>query len=160
MRQRPRPAWPLLAVLLLLAVSGCDVSERLDPPVSGCTLIGCESAIAFNIAGAGLKGQAGTVKAEICFNGTCESARLRVGASGAVDAKGNRSLIDASGNDIAVTLFLPDDDYDSETLHDVSLNLTVDGGKPVIVRRSVALSPSQPNGPNCEPVCWSTAIRV
>ena len=153
---RARMVW-----LTVLVIGAAACSSPLD--LSGgdrqvCTAIGCVNAVSFAVTGAGLGPDGGRIVAEACFDGDCARTRYTQEPSGASQATGRRMDVLVESDRVQILLHLPDADYDEATAHEVSLVLRVDGGEPIRVEREVNLDSSQPNGPNCAPVCWGARV--
>lgn len=147
-----------LAAVMLIASAACG-----SPPGPGgavaCTQIGCDSGVTFAVSGVGLDAGGGTVVAEACFDGRCERARYTQEANGAAEWDNTQLQLFVGPDSVEVMLRLPEDDYDPDAAYDVSLELRVDGGEPMRLDRRVHLERSQPNGPDCPPVCWQARVE-
>ena len=150
----------LLGVLLLVSATACGLGERMAVERI-CTARGCQSEVRVRLADLGLGRRAGVVTATMCFDGACSEQRQRFKASGASSGiQGSRLSIEAFDDHIELALRLPPRAYDEETEHPVTLTVSVDGAKPTKVARDVTLERSQPNGPDCEPICWQATIEA
>ncbi|HVM20009.1 MAG TPA: hypothetical protein VM307_08615 [Egibacteraceae bacterium] len=149
--------WWMLAMVLMVVSCRAPAGTGLDG--AGCTEIGCYSGVTFAVSGVGLDASGGRVVAEICVDGDCERARYRQRPDGSARWNNPRVDMSVSEDRVEVTFHLDGEDYDEATAHDVSLWLRVDGGDPISLQREVHLERSQPNGPNCPPVCWQARIE-
>lgn len=152
----------LLLLLMVPAATACNVVQQIGGGgAQACTEIGCESQISVTLDDFELDGGEGVVETRMCFDDRCDEQRTRFTADGA-SFGGQRSKVEVFvvNEELNATLRLPHGDYDDTTEHTVSLEVTVNGGKPVTLERTVTLQRSQPNGPNCEPVCWQATIRA
>lgn len=134
-------------MIALLATSGCVGSQN-------CTLIGCESGVNFDLTDPLEPGQ--EFHASACVGDICREA------SGTVPERGCTTESDlavcgpqSGGTD--VHLSLPSGTYD-ET-YDVRFELISGSGETLAEADvSVDFQRSQPNGPNCGPVCWGASV--
>lgn len=150
-----------LALTVLLAITACGVTEQELGGDVRCTLRGCESQVSVTLPDLGLGGKAGVVKATMCFDDVCDTQRQTFERSGAsFGRQGSDVEVSAFENDLVATLHLPGGNYDATTEHRVTLKVSVDGAKPVTLARAVRLNRTQPNGPECDPVCWQAAIKA
>ena len=124
-----------------------------------CTAMGCVNGVTVSVAGIGLGPEGGRVVAEFCFDGSCERTRYAQQPSGASRSSNPQLEVFVQRDRVDVMLLLPDGDYDEERAHDVTLTLRVAGGDPIRVERQVNLERSQPNGPDCAPLCWGARIE-
>jgi hypothetical protein len=149
----------LLVVGLLVAATGCGLAQQ--PGGQACTGIGCVSQVSVVLPDLGLQGAKGVVTAQMCFDGQCDEQRQRFRANGASFGRQGSSVeVSASDNDVTLMLRLPDVEYDETTVHRLTVKVRVDGGKPVTMERDVTLERGQPNGPECEPVCWQARVEA
>ena len=150
----------LLGVLLLVTTTACGIGERMAVDRM-CTARGCQSEVRVRLADLGLGKQGGVVTATMCFDGACSEQRQRFKASGAsFGIEGSRLSVEALDDHIELALRLPPRVYDEETEHPVTATVSVDGAKATKVARDVTLERTQPNGPDCEPICWQATIEA
>ena len=149
----------VIAFALLLV--GCEALLPITPsPTSdavACTLIGCDSQVIFELDTDLQSGVTYDVTA--CVDGACEEAQVDVPPvnDGAVPA-GQTDKIVISPDDDVVVYVLHGNDFSGS--HIVSLSLDAPDLPSVRVEESVEFERSQPNGPRCEPVCWTATVRV
>ena len=147
----------LLMLAGALVAAGCG---RLGGGMAQvCTEIGCVNGVTVAVAGVGLGAKGGRVVAELCFDGACERGRYVQQPDGAARWDNQQLDMFVSPDAVEVTLQLPEGDYDEATVHEVSLTLRVAGGEPIRVQQQVNLERSQPNGPDCPPVCWQARVE-
>ena len=149
-----------LVAFAVLLVS-CEALLPITPSPNGdavaCTLIGCDSQVIFELDTDIESGITYDVTA--CVDGACEEARVEVPPvnDGAVPA-GQTDNIVISPDDDVVAYVLHGNDFSGS--HIVSLSLDAPGLPSVRVEESVEFERSQPNGPRCEPVCWTATVRM
>lgn len=140
--------WLALSLMVVLVpASGC-VGMR------NCTLIGCESGVSFDLDEPLPPGQEFHVSA--CVGDVCREM------SGTVPERGCTTQSDlmvcgpqSGGTDVHLTL--PSGTYDQ--VYEVHLDLTTGSGETLAeANGSVDFQRSQPNGPNCGPICWSASV--
>jgi hypothetical protein len=151
----------LLLLVGVLLVAGCG--SPLGPGGGGggiaCTEIGCVNGVTVAVTGVGLDAKGGRIVAEMCFDGGCQETRYVQQPDGASRSSNPAVQLFASPDAVEVMFQLPEGDYDEDTGHEVSLVLRVAGGEPIRLQRTVNLERSQPNGPDCPPVCWQARIE-
>lgn len=134
-------------------LSACGLFMPTPLPLV-CTAMGCESQVLFELDVDIAPGTSYSVQA--CVDAQCEDAEIRVPAGGgAIGTVGN---IVVSPIDNVIAFRLHGADYSGS--HAVTLNLELPDGGTVLVEQDVEFERSQPNGPRCEPVCWTATIRV
>jgi hypothetical protein len=111
-------------------------AARADDPPRVCTQIACESGVFFDLADA-KRDVPGTVAATVCVDRRCRRVRR---LSNAIRVKPS-SL---SGSPVRVRAVL----YDRR------------GKRLLRVARSVKVKRTQPNGPDCPPICFSRRLRL
>lgn len=140
--------WLAIGLMVaLLPTSGCVGGQR-------CTLIGCESGVNFDLDDPLEPGQ--EFRASACVGDICREA------SGTVPERGCTTESDlvvctpqSGGTDIH--LRLPDGTYDKT--YDVRFELTSGSGETLAEADvPVDFQRSQPNGPDCDPVCWTASV--
>jgi len=124
------------------------------PPSDGveCTLIGCESQVRFEFDVDIAAGS--TYRLEACIDGGCEEAEVRVPPGGA----GLVGSFFVSPIDDVIVLNLHGGDFSGSRA--VTLLVELPDGGTILVEEEVEFERSQPNGPLCEPVCWTATIPV
>jgi hypothetical protein len=147
----------VLGVLgLIVLLAACDAFNRLPwgtaPSPRACTAIGCESAVVFPVA-IDLEVDI-AYDVEACVDEVCERQVLRVPlpADGPYTgtAQGSISLyIDTD----TITFTLGDRELRGN--HRARLTVLRDGDPIIDDETDVEFARHQPNGPGCEPVCWS-----
>jgi hypothetical protein len=149
----------LVAFAVLLV--GCETLLPITPSPNGgavaCTLIGCDSQVIFELDTDIESGV--TYDFTACVDGACEEARVEVPPvnDGAVPAGQTDNIVISPDADV-VAYVLHGNDFSGS--HIVSLSLDAPGLPSVRVDESVEFERSQPNGPRCEPVCWTATIRM
>jgi CubicO group peptidase (beta-lactamase class C family) len=128
---------------LLLAVASTALAQAPVPPASGpgqvCTEIGCQSGVFFT-AGVYLASHSSVQRVRVCSLGRCRSTRR--GDPPAIA----QPLVLALSSERAIT---------------VTVTAFDRRGHVVLRRRLVArLRRGQPNGPNCEPVCFQADLTL
>ena len=97
----------------------------------------------------------------MCFDDDCQKQRTKFTADGAsFGRQGSRVEVYILDGELHATLRLPEREYDDTTKHNVTLEVRIEGAKPLMVEREVTLVRGQPNGPDCEPVCWQAIINA
>lgn len=149
----------LAGLVLGVILSACVAPPVPDGPFIACTLIGCESQVAFEIGDATDIVSGATYEVEACIDGQCESATVVVppAQGAAIGAGVSGSLVLDPQQDI-VTVRLIGGDYSG--MHTLSLTLTGPDGQRTEIESDTEFERSQPNGPGCEPVCWQATVRV
>lgn len=120
--------------------------------VHECPLIGCDSQVVFEIDYDLRPG--GEYLVEACVEADCERARIRVPSG-----QGGRTVGDLvlSAIDDVVVFVLHGEDYSGS--HAVSLTVESPDQGTITVEEEIEFERTQPNGPECEPVCWSATIQ-
>ncbi len=146
----------IAAVLLLVACDALGV-----PPIGGersCTLIGCGSAVGFNLDVDLVAEVAYEVTA--CVDDLCDEGILEVPppADGPFTGASDGALAIATDTD---SIFYSLGDLDASGRHRVSITVRSESGEVNAEFDGEAeFERTQPNGPGCEPVCWLAAVRV
>lgn len=136
----------LVAVAVALAGSACA-------PDRECTAEGCESRVDFAVDTDLVAGVPYYVTA--CIDGACERRTLEVPPAAPGARLDDRIALDV-GTDV-VSLHLEDADWSGE--HDVQVRVTGPGAQVLAeLRATIELERSQPNGPDCDPVCWYARV--
>lgn len=169
----------LLAVVLGLFAPACAVDTSAESSAESsagevedgfCTLIGCVDGVTANWDGA-LKQSLGELPytVDVCLNDRCTVAVLQAGdtalrgctegACCTVDREGSVSC-DADERTGNVTFFFDLDAKDVKTSTAVvSLRATDAFGREVFAdQKHVLIGSFQPNGPACEPTCYSGKV--
>ncbi len=133
----------VLVVAASSAIAQPAPAPAPTPPASGpgqiCTEIGCQSGV-FLTAGAYIASHASVQRVRVCALGRCRSTR-----------RGEPTVI-------GQPLVLP---VAAERPIAVTVTAFDRRGRVVLRRRLVArLRRGQPNGPNCEPVCFQLEITI
>lgn len=140
-----------------LILAACVAPPVPDGPFIACTLIGCESQVAFEVGTDIVSGE--TYEVEACIDGECESATVVVPpAQGAAMGAGVSGSLMLDPQQDLVTLRLPGADYSGT--HSVSLTMAGPDGQLTEMAADTEFERSQPNGQGCEPVCWQAIVRV
>jgi hypothetical protein len=134
------------SVLLL----GC---QWLDVPGVSCTQIGCESQVVFELATLDLV-PGRLYEVEACLDDRCGAATVELPQRGAVMEGG----VLVSADEDIVALVLPEGDYSGTRA--AWLEIRHGDGPPFVIEVEVELERTQPNGPNCPPVCWQAVVRA
>ena len=154
---------PLRLALMALTVAGCHSSNGSMPPADqGCTEIGCVGGLVMNFSKAltspgsykiTVETEAGTstCQTKLPFDGCsqaspCSSPGLILGQSGCALPASEHSL-----TQLQIAQGFP-----------TSVKLTIErDGKPVATSTNqVNYQTSQPNGPNCPPICKQASLSV
>ncbi|HET7685297.1 MAG TPA: hypothetical protein VFM19_02705 [Candidatus Limnocylindria bacterium] len=154
----------MLVVLATAGVlAGCQLLQfpSASPEPSGtarlCTMIGCENGVTFVLDVDLLAETAYDVEA--CFDGRCERQVLRVPPP--TDGPFTGITLGNVGLDTgADTIRLRLGEGSFEGSHEVSVKVLLDGATLVDARATTELTPTRPNGPECEPLCWGAEVRV
>jgi hypothetical protein len=131
-------------VVIVLVLAWISLPFLFGGGMQGCTLIGCWNSLDVAMEAAGV--DPGTYEADVCFDGTCQTVEVTV----TVDATG-AARFTAEGLDGS-----PRDDRPTE----VSVRLLQSGV--MVAERSgpVLFRTSRPNGPRCDPVCFTGSLVV
>ena len=132
-------------------------SARPAGPAFVCTMIGCDSQVVFKLTADLVS--AATYQVEACIDGACESASVRIPPrDGAAVGVGSNDAFTIDPTTDVVAFVLDGGDYSGP--HQVSLRVAGDDLEPIEVAAETEFERSQPNGPNCEPVCWQATVRM
>lgn len=144
---------------MTLAV-GCSLPGGAEPPGGvACTMIGCESAVAFQLSADLENGVRYRVQA--CLEGLCEAETVEVPVGGAEGGAVARRVgsIDLGTETNRILLILPEGEFGGARR--VSLRVVDERGDVLVDAEAVAeLERQQPNGPNCPPVCWFAELDL
>lgn len=136
--------WALLLIATALVVAAPVAVAQSAAPSTGtagpaCDLIGCESGVFFDV-GAYLAAHTSVERVRICALGRCRST-----------SRGNPTLL-------GQPLVLP---VANERTITIAVTAFGRGGRVVLRRQLVAkLRKAQPNGPQCQPICFQTNARL
>lgn len=145
-----------VGVVLALSLAGCGLVPGPGDEV-GCTLIGCDSQVVFELDdGELVPGRA--YELEACLDDRCETTTVELPAHGTAIAGADG--LTASAEEDVVALILPDGDFPG--VHTAQLRIRDAGGDGTLFEAAVEveLERTQPNGPNCPPVCWQAVVRL
>lgn len=134
----------------VIAVSILGVVLATQPACLGCSAVGCENGVIFELSANLTNGEIYDVTA--CIGELCRSASLE-GASANYE---NDLRLDTFGD----TIFLsPEGETPGPQI--VTLIVTDDFGSIVSeVNEQVAFELSKPNGPLCGPTCWLARVAA
>lgn len=139
----------LLVISMPASLPACMDSKE-------CTTIGCLNQIVFEIPDASIE-RRNVAHAKVCFDGDCRTGSARFNAAGEGELGSNGIEITPSGGGLIVTRELPlRAEWDEETSHDMTLQLSVNGDT-FDVGHEGPLDRSEPNGPGCG-ACWGARI--
>lgn len=141
---------PLLAAAALLLV-GCELVQE---PEAICTAIGCDSQVVFELTAIELVASR-SYEIEACLDETCAAATVEPTQHGAV-VNDHGLVVHPDQNTVA--LVLPEGNYAGTRT--ASLRVRPDGEEPFAMEVEIELERTQPNGPNCPPVCWQAVVRA
>ena len=127
----------VVAALLLPTATSAD-----SPRGRICTQIGCVSGITVKLpAPTELPSRAARVT--VCMDDRCRAVRV------------------ARSRDVAQSVWIEDRSLSAPTRVRVRVVVRGAHGRTLSrAERDIALSRTQPNGPDCPPTCWSAALRV
>jgi hypothetical protein len=142
-----------LVIVAGLLLVGCQLMQE---PEVACTAIGCDSQVVFELDdGQLVPGFAYEIEA--CLDDGCETATVELREHGAAIGGANGGLTVSAEEDV-VALILPDADYPG--VHTARLRVRPVGGEAFEAAVETMLERSQPNGPDCPPVCWQATVEV
>jgi hypothetical protein len=142
-------------LVLELGLVGCGLVP--GPVEVDCTLIGCDSQIVFELDdGELVPGFA--YELEACFDHRCETATVELPEHGA--AMGVNGALSASAEEDIVALVLPEGDYPGVHTARLRVQPLDGGGEAFEATVETELERTQPNGPDCPPVCWQAVVRL
>ena len=140
-------------IFLMVIVTSCDA---LDVPPAGhdggCTLIGCDSQVLFELDADLVAGA--VYEVETCIDRACERAEIQMPAPGVGSA--GALTIDPFADSVAV--LLPEGDYAG--MHTVALTISGTLLGRIEIETEIQFERTQPNGPNCPPVCWQAIVKA
>lgn len=134
-----RSALLISATAAVLAAPATPASPSPTAPGHVCTEIGCESGVFFD-AGAYLSAHAAVQRVRVCALDHCRSIR-----------HGDQALL-------GQPLVLP-----AAREQTIAISVTAYGRRgSVVLRRTLSarLRKAQPNGPQCEPICFQASVRL
>lgn len=138
---------PVGLMVALLPASGCVGSQN-------CTLVGCESGVNFDVDAPFEPGEEFRVSA--CVDDICREARGAVPERGCT-TESDLTVCGPQSGGTDVHLRLPNGTYDKT--YDVRFELVSGSGETLAqADASVDFQRSQPNGPDCGPICWSASV--
>ena len=121
-----------------------------------CSEVGCSSQVSFRLSTDLRAGVAYTVNA--CAEDDCRSQTLTVPDDGPVGTGGEGLWLDSDSDVITLELATG---TDWEGIHAVSLRVvTEDGEVAADMTGDVDFERTQPNGPDCPPVCWLAELAA
>lgn len=118
------------AAAAALLLAGCS---------KGCTAVGCGSTVSLDPAGIGAEVGAEPLSVRWCVNGSCT---------------------DFDGRPGEIVLNGPVPGEAETSVAQVSILVERDGAVLIDDERTIALTRTMPNGPECDPVCWNAALTV
>lgn len=147
---------PLGVLALLLGLAACELVEP-QPEPRACTAIGCDNQLRVVVA---QDLQPGTeYEIETCVGERCAEATIVVPqGGGAVGASDGAITLETEPD--AVIFRLPDTDWSGEHRVTATVRDAASGDMLAAVDEEVEFRRSQPNGPDCPPVCWFAEVRA
>jgi hypothetical protein len=143
------------ALVLAFGLVGCGLVPGPGDEVV-CTAIGCDSQVVFELAEIELASDR-SYEIEACLDDLCEAATVQPPPRGATIV-GQRGGLTISADENFVALVLPKGDYSGARA--ASLRIQPGDGDAFEIEVEVELERTQPNGPNCPPVCWQAIVRA
>lgn len=131
-------------VVIVLALAWILLPSQRSGDSDACTLIGCWNSLDVVMEEAGV--DRGNYEAEVCFDGTCQTVEVMV----TVDEAGTASFT-AEGLDGSPR---------ADRATQVSVRLLLGGATAGERSGPVLFRTSRPNGPRCDPVCFTGSLVV
>lgn len=149
--------FPLLFGFVALAsLVACTNSSKT------CTLVDCFNNISLKRSVAISSADVPKHTLTVCRNGRCSSGKLPADVDSSCELKGDLGLLSCSLDQgaYAVSLGVRFEVDDPKSGDDVTVKLVNDdtGAAPIDVQTKVTYKSSQPNGPDCDPVCMSAEL--